>query len=757
MLNQTHTVPFHCTCFSTLPSQSTCTAPHSRGLPRSCDPDAPSLTVISLSSGCCVLSHQPMSLSTSDTVASIAELLDRVRACIGNVSPGTMVSLTIDVASGGERRVLCLAVQPDDCAAPSSADPLPPSLRNQPSEQSTAPNCVNAEQVLEDNEASSHNTEQQRVQDELVDVEMESETGDDRREEDQERGAVGAEEGALASTVRTSAESSDSSGGPLSSGTEDSATTSSSIPLPSTENIRRSARKQAAVNRLSYEAPRSRQVDRTSDTRKRKEVQIEAASAAAVDTTDSQSDSCDEDDGAWSSSASALSTTSPPSKHRKMYRHQLVAPHHSREEGEDDEEQVTALVKKFEEAYATRDDVCLERTSKDAVLSLGCDVMNGLSDVGSAVLLDNAGYQQCAIKLDNLIATSTAVRMLGYYLKGALAAKLKQTRRNKYSHAARTLLRLKSSADITACPAFYDFVQQHCPTIASGVVDVEAWLREPVFLADIGWSEWRRYLGKRHCWMVSSALERFHASLLPVQDWMQRGWVEEYNDDQLGKGVRATRDIPLPSARGRQRSFGDAVVADLTMFVPAQALVALDSQQQQHGQMQDDGDRSSASSSASSTAFPSASPPSASAYRFEWNRGKHMLNAENLWVGRINHLPEKHCNVRLSSNGKLVQVKLIKEGEALTFDYSMVYWVERVTGITWKQWMATGTVACRKGCAELFERMHRNVLDYTSLLSQQWSERFKRATSELEKELLVMDLWQELVPDEEQQMEEGDV
>ena len=571
------------------------------------------------------------------------------------------------------------------------------------------------------------------------------------------------DECALASTVRTLAESLDSSGGPLSSVTEDSTTPSPSIFSPSTENIRRSARRQAAVNRLSSEAPRSRQVDRTSDTRKRKGVQVEAESAAVVDTNDSRFDTCDESDGAWSSSASASSTTSSPSKNRKMCRYQLVAQQHAREEGEDDEEQVTALVKKFEEAYAARDDVCLERTSKDAVLSLGCDVMNGLSEVGSAVLLNNAGYQQCAIKLDNLIATSSAVRMLGYYLKGALAAKLKQTRRNKYSHAARTLLRLKSSADITACPAFYDFVQQHCPTIAHGVTEAEAWLKEPVFLADIGWSEWRRYLSKRHCWMVSSALERFNASLAPAQDWMQRGWVEEYNDDRIGRGVRATRNIPLPSARERQRSFGDAVVADLTMFVPAQALVALDSQQhqqqQQEVQQQDGADRSSASPliSASAPAPSPTSSPTASAYRFEWNRGKHMLNAEKLWVGKINHLPEKHCNVRLSSNGKLLQVKPIKEGEALTFDYSMAYWVERVTGITWKQWMATGTVACRKGCAELFERMHHSVLDYTALLSQQWSERFEKAATELEKEQVMMDLWQELVPDEEQQMEDGDV
>ena len=176
MLNQTHTI----TCFSTLPSQST-----SAALTWFATKLCPLSPCLFLFLGCCLLPHQAMSLATSDTVASVAELLDRVRACIGNVSPGTMVSLTIDVVSGGQRRVLCLAVRPDDCAALSSADPLLPSLHIQPSEQSTTPICVNAEVAKEHSEAASRNTEQQLVQDELVDMdmEMESETGEERDEE----------------------------------------------------------------------------------------------------------------------------------------------------------------------------------------------------------------------------------------------------------------------------------------------------------------------------------------------------------------------------------------------------------------------------------------------------------------------------------------------------------------------------------------------------------------------------------------------
>ena len=46
---------------------------------------------------------------------------------------------------------------------------------------------------------------------------------------------------------------------------------------------------------------------------------------------------------------------------------------------------------------------------------------------------------------------------------------------------ARTIVHLQSSADITAYPALYEFVQQHCPSTASnGARDMEAWLKEPL-------------------------------------------------------------------------------------------------------------------------------------------------------------------------------------------------------------------------------------------------------------------------------------
>ena len=494
-----------------------------------------------------------MSLTISDTVGSVQELLDRVRACVGDVSPGTIVSLTIDVANSGERRVLRLAVKAADNVVDSPASPLHTVPCTTSAEHSPAPLCEDTSMVEEGSEVrgqTSLNPQEER--DELREAEREM------TEEERQGGAddddLEANKEAPAPGIHISMEGLEESNVSPSTDVGEDAAACSPILSQAGENIRRSARKQTPIDRLVYEAAKPREVGGTTSKRKRTEA-LGEASAAAADTTDGQSDASEDSDVSWDSSSSSSlssssSTVSPssrptPSKNRKKCRYQLTARANEEKDNGDEDEAVAALVKKFEDAYASRDDVNLEQTSKDAVLTLGRDVLDDLSNAGTAstVCIDSASCQQHAVKLDHLIATSSAARMLGYYLKGALAANLKLSCRTKYVHAARTLLRLKSSADICAYSAFYEFVQQHCPTISSGVVDVEAWLKEPIFLADIGWGEWRRYLSKRHCWVVSTALERFNASLLPAQDWMQRGWAEEYNDDRLGRGMRATRDI----------------------------------------------------------------------------------------------------------------------------------------------------------------------------------------------------------------------
>ena len=48
------------------------------------------------------------------------------------------------------------------------------------------------------------------------------------------------------------------------------------------------------------------------------------------------------------------------------------------------------------------------------------------------------------------------------------------------------------------------------------MVDVEAWLKEPVLIADITWASWRRYLSKPNRWMLNIAMEQFRTSVSVV-------------------------------------------------------------------------------------------------------------------------------------------------------------------------------------------------------------------------------------------------
>ena len=102
-------------------------------------------------------------------------------------------------------------------------------------------------------------------------------------------------------------------------------------------------------------------------------------------------------------------------------------------------------------------------------------------------------------------------------------------------------------------------------------------------------------------------------------------------------------------------------------------------------------------------------------YRVDWDSGKQQLD-----VG--------------------VQHKAIAAGEALTLDYGVQWWTQRVTGVTWNEWMTTGTLSCRRCSADLFYRMQESVLDYTPLLGVGWDKRLSNATSELERETVMMEM-----------------
>jgi hypothetical protein len=643
----------------------------------------------------------------SGHVGSVDELLVRIRTCVAQCPPEAVISLTINTWASTETTVFHLSVHPDGSLVSSCAEEPPSSTSSKvlTSEQSPSPGphpldddgksdarMVDEGQLRHDNDSSMEKS--------VMDVDPPS-NGDGAQRNLSTRG-VDEEE---LPTARSPPESS---------------------------NIRRSARQQHPPDRLLYLAAAS------SLGAKRAKVASEKRRADPEVSTDTESvESCE---SSTSSAASSNPTNDDDddgrstgckqrdrAKKLKKHQHQHPVAHNSHATCKDtsDELQVAALVRRLQEAYSQEQKTPdLESASKEAVLQLRRDIMGEGQDADQgAVEADLGMYRRCAISIDRLISTSTAMRMLGYYLRGALATRLKRSHKNNYVRSARSILGLKSSADITACPAFYAFVQQHCPSVASSctgtLADIEAWLQEPIFLADIGWSEWRRYLGKTHRRIVDAAMERFKASLLPPRDWMELGWVEEYDDAIFGRGVRAVCDIPASN----QRREGSAVVADLNRFSSS-------------------GPQPEGDGATSSTPW----------YRIEWHGGKQALDAEGLWLGRINHLPMSRCNLKLLGNGRFIQRRDIAVGEAL-FDYGVQWWTHRVTGVTWDEWMTTGTLSSRKGAAELFHRMHESVFDYTPLLCKEWDKRLGAAKSEVEREAVVMDIWEVVASSEEQDRE----
>ena len=291
-------------------------------------------------------------------------------------------------------------------------------------------------------------------------------------------------------------------------------------------NIRRSARLQHPPDRLAYPVSSLGAVTAQQGRETKHTAGLSNVRALVEESTDTEASD--------SSCTPSLSFCTRPVQRKQHKRRRGEARGNSDDSSE--EEQVAALVAKLKEGHSRcqqQQEQDVENVSKQAMLQLGRDILDECNE-NAADNNDAVVYQQRARRIDLLISVSTAMRMVGYYLRAVLAARLKRSHKSKYVRSARLLLGLKSSADISAYPAFYAYVQEHCPSVAcagtNGEMDIEAWLQEPIFLADICWLGWRRYLGKPHRWILDAAMEQFTASLQPAQDWMQRGWVEEYDD-----------------------------------------------------------------------------------------------------------------------------------------------------------------------------------------------------------------------------------
>ena len=370
---------------------------------------------------------------------------------------------------------------------------------------------------------------------------------------------------------------------------------------------------------------------------------------------------------------------------------------------DDDAVEVAALVTKLREGYDKRQTVAIDSLSKESILALRQQV------------LDEAGDRIAAIssQITSLISTSTSLRMVGYFLRAILAHRLKFNAQNSYKRVARDTLGVKSPADIAAYPALYELVQHHYPTLASA--GIEAWLENPIFTADITWTEWKRYLSKQGRLIIDAALQQFKASVASYQDWMELGWVEIYADEKLGgQGVRALRDIHMPRSKTKQAQRDvmasiSVVAADLHCAGPECVL-----------------DKDSAAD---------ADPT----YHLQLDR-QRVFDARDHWIGKINHLPDRLCNIRLTSSGKLMQIKPIVAGEALTFDYDVDYWVYRLSGLELSDWCAGSSVASSRGAVDMFRQMHERMCDYTDLLSREWVRHRPAVWTELNRECWMADL-----------------
>ena len=447
------------------------------------------------------------------------------------------------------------------------------------------------------------------------------------------------------------------------------------------------------------------------------------------------------------------STISMPSDAKKSKRQSSIRVAHDGSPpnvavGDSDEVQIAALVSKLQEAHSCRSDPAIEACSQQTLAKIvqhvtACgSILPSGNDRTVAVSNEQPPQQhqsppmttqQCAVHISTLINTSTSLKMLGYYLRAVLAHKLRQTSARNYCRLARDILGIKSPADQAAYPAFCEFVQQRCSIVVATMFSkhdnppptddtsmaykIEELLRQPIFMVDICWSDWRRYLTKPHRHIVEAAFQQFASLSQPYQDWMQLGWVEVYDNEQLnGQGVRAVRDIHLPTTKHGGRSHVQDIDASIST-------VAVD-----------------LSCAGSEFLLPPDDPQVQVNPTYMVQLGRQIFDGRRHWMGKINHLPSPHCNLRLDGRGKLVQTKEIKAGDALTFDYAMEYWVRRVTGLDISDWLSERhTVAMRKR-HELFTRMHRSVHDYTNMLRQPWSGSLTPASSAVDKETLLVEL-----------------
>ena len=311
--------------------------------------------------------------------------------------------------------------------------------------------------------------------------------------------------------------------------------------------------------------------------------------------------------------------------------------------------EVALLVAKLR--AARRREVSAEAVSDAALCKLGGEVLT--HDGGK---VEDGVYQQQAHQIAVLISTSTSLRMVGYYLRAVLAARLKATQQSTFTKAARQLLGIMSTADIAAYPAFYLFVQQHCPKVATGVVNVEVWLKEPVLAADISWTAWRRYLCKPNRWMLDSAMKQF--KLITCESTPPL--------PPLSLSSASMSATPLPSQRS-----GD--VDDMDDVLDWDNQVALFAKQ--NGTARAKGRKHKRNQPATTTAAMTVSGhvlDTATTKSLQRLRTEHQQLTNDLWNSHTYHLAEHDDDVAVgTTNGEMRQAPFCEVLQTLMFHPSI--------------------------------------------------------------------------------------
>jgi hypothetical protein len=358
------------------------------------------------------------------------------------------------------------------------------------------------------------------------------------------------------------------------------------------------------------------------------------------------------------------------------------------------------------------DCVSASGSSLEQLVSLAREVQQAIHP-GTSTDFDANKIKPSAARVSRFIQQRSMDKRLAIYLLSALAFHLKaKVPRGEYTSKASELLGVNSRTNRAAYPRLYELIQVFCPLApalsagmtvttattmattstasadARGVAhlvsasDVERWMHAPLFVAWLGWTQWRSLLTARRCEVNKIGVRRFLATIFdPDRDWMAQGVLQVFRDPVRSQWcVRALIDIPC---RPRGRS-----------GLAASATVRSD----------DEGDAASAAGDAASAAG-DASGAASSIHP----------SVHTEWARLIGHMPSKRCNVKVDATGQLVATRAIAAGDVLSRDYGLENCVMQATGVSFGEWMDDAEMACLKERMRMFEAMHENVCDYVEL------------------------------------------